>query len=289
MSNKVMNSLAGIVLFHPDMDRLRQNIEAIVDQVHEIVLINNGCENLEAVDDIIGEYTNIALINNAGNIGVAAALKQIMEYAIIHGYDWVLTLDQDSVCFPGLMEAYSRWTDIPDAGIFTCNIIDRNFTVDPCFGEGECIKEITQCITSGSLIRVSAYQETDGFDEQMFIDSVDFDICINMRRHGYKIIRANYNGVLHEVGHGRNVKIIFKDYISYNHPASRQYYMARNHKYLVMKYPDEFNLLKEKIREIRSEVIILMYEDHKFEKLKSRWRGLRDARKMFGRVEDEVR
>ena len=276
-----MKVLAGIVLFNPDIKRLKENIDAIYEQVDSVLLVNNGSDNIDTIRDMIVVYSKIAVLDNGSNLGIATALKKIMDYAVEGGYDWVLTLDQDSVCQPGLINAYSKYYGLDNVGILTCNIVDRNFSVASGFTEGQEYREVLQCITSASLIKVVAYCQTDGFDEKLFIDSVDFDICINMRIHGFKIYKINYNGILHEVGHGRNVKLLFKDYISYNHSPFRQYYMARNHKYLVMKYPDQFSGSKEWIREIRSEAIILLYEEEKIKKLRSRWKGLLDAKKLL--------
>lgn len=274
-----MRILAGIVLYNPDIQRLKDNYLAIAEQVDSVVLVNNGSNNWEKIKDELSQW-NVEIINNEENRGIATALHQIMEFGITIGTDWVITLDQDSVCRPGLIDAYKQWIHLDKAGILTCVIEDRNFSIGSGFAEGEKWKEIKQCITSASFISTEAYENTDGFDEKMFIDSVDFDICLNMRQHGYKIYRINHVGLLHEVGHGKNVKLLFKDYIVYNHSPLRNYYMARNKAYLVRKYPEYFSKVKEVIREVRSEVLILVYEESKIKKIRARWKGLRDVRKL---------
>lgn len=276
-----MKLMTGIVLFNPEIERLKENIDAIYNQVNMVLLVNNGSDNLDKVEELVKDYDRIIIQDNGSNLGIATALKEIMDYAIAQEYDWVLTLDQDSVCQPDLIKTYLKYCEFDKTGILTCNIVDRNFTIETGFAEGNEYREVPQCITSGSLISVLAYRQTDGFDEKLFIDSVDFDICINMRLHGFKIIKINYDGILHEVGHGKNVKLLFKNYIAYNHSPFRQYYMARNHRYLVMKYPNQFSGVKEMIREIRAEIIILFYEKDKIEKLKSRWKGLREAKNLL--------
>ncbi|MBT1173163.1 glycosyltransferase [Bifidobacterium sp. MA2] len=278
MTNELV--LAGIVLFNPEIDRLRANIQAISPQVNTVLLVNNASSNMSEVRTLISDFQNIEVLDNTSNMGVAHALKQVLEYAMEHGYSWALTLDQDSVCYPGLINTYSKFFGLPKVGILTCNIIDRNFAEDNGFASGQQYREISQCITSASLINVDAYKHTDGFDDKLFIDSVDFDICINMRLHGYRIIKVNFDGLLHEVGHGKNVKLLMKDYIVYGHSPFRQYYIARNHMYLVRKYPSQFSVLKEWLREFRDELLIILYDNSKFAKLAKRWRGLHDVRHM---------
>ena len=87
--------MAGIVLFNPNKERLTQNIDAIYPQVDKIVLIDNCSTNGIHIET--RKKIDITLIRNNTNKGIAFALNQIMEYAFGHNFDWVITLDQDSV------------------------------------------------------------------------------------------------------------------------------------------------------------------------------------------------
>lgn len=275
-----MKIMAGIVLYNPNIERLIENIQAIITQVDHVVMVDNCSENFPSVCSTFAHYDNISYINNTSNYGIAFALKQIMEYGQTCNFDWVLTLDQDSVCQPGLINEYLKWANLDKVGILTCNIIDRSFIQETGFDNSTLWRAVKQCITSASLINTLAYSNTDGFNERLFIDSVDFDMRINMRLYGYRIIKINFNGLYHEVGHGRNVKLLTKDYIIYNHSPFRHYYMARNHWFLLEKYPKEFSRPKEMMRELRDELLVLIYEKQKFSKLKSRWKGLLEAKKI---------
>lgn len=273
-----MKTLAVVVLFNPDIGRLKENVNAVVGQVDQVLLVDNGSENLEQVHLAFDAVPKVSFIENGENLGVAAALAIAMDFSKEIGCDWVLTLDQDSVCKPGLVNEYLKYVNMEKVGILTCAITDRNFRSIPGDTElGSEPAEIKQCITSGSFTNVSAYQETDGYDRSLFIDSVDFDICINMREHGFRVVRIPFEGLLHEVGHGKNVSLLGKPYIVYNHGPLRHYYMARNHIILLRKYPNEYSYLLEIIREFRSELLVLLFESQKGAKLMSRWRGIRDA------------
>lgn len=272
--------LAGIVTFNPDIDRLKENIEAISDQVNQVVIIDNASNNLSDIRELLLFYPNIVLVTNDFNYGIAKALNQIMQYAVKYRFDWALSLDQDSVCMEHLIATYKQYIDREDVGMMTCNVVDRNFNLNGIAEKSNEEQEIKDCITSASLIRTEAFKETDGYDEKMFIDSVDFDMCYQLRKSGYKIIRVAYDGVLHEVGHGKNVSLFGKQYVVYNHGPQRQYYMARNQLYLARKHPQELNRWQEYIREVRAQMLVLLYENNKWAKLKARWRGILDARKM---------
>ena len=270
-SNKIC---AGIVTFNPDLSRLNENIESIIGQIDHIVIVDNGSLNFDAIERLCFSK-HIEVIHNTENLGIAEALYQIMDWSIVHRYEWTLTLDQDSVCFPSLIQLYEKYMSLPSVGMLTCLIQDRNFDEEK--EKKTDYIEVNTCITSGSLMNMDAYQKTNGFDRQMFIDSVDFEMCIQLRKAGYKIYRVNETGLLHEVGHGKNVSLLGKKYITYNHSPFRQYYMARNHMYLARKYPDEKKLVKEILREIRSNLLILVYEEQKLQKIRARLKGFWDG------------
>ena len=56
----------------------------------------------------------------------------------------------------------------------------------------------------------------------MFIDKVDFDICYSLRDKGLRIIKIDFDGLLHEVGHGKEISIFGIKKTVFNHPAWRR-------------------------------------------------------------------
>lgn len=115
----------------------------------------------------------------------------------------------------------------------------------------------------------------------MFIDRVDWDICYQLIEKGFKIYRVNYNGLLHEVGKGKNGKLFGKKIVVYNEPPFRHYYIARNNLYLYKKHPDFFSLLGIVKGEVRAWFIILLFEDDKLKKFKARIKGINDYKRML--------
>ena len=268
-----MKILAGIILYNPDIPRLLQNIKEIKEQVDQLICIDNGSTNLTSVRTCLSK--EIEIVELKENLGIAAALNRILEYAAREQFDWFLTLDQDSVCMPKLVDHYRLYTETPKAGILSCVIQDRNFNSEE--KSIETLQEIAECITSASLCNTVAVTTVGGFDEAMFIDSVDFDICRKLKRNGYKIYKIPFTGILHEVGHGKNVRLLWKKRVVYNHSVIRNYYMSRNHIYLAKKYFDEISIYKTLLKELEAELLILLYESEKLKKLHARHIGIRDG------------
>lgn len=274
-----MKVLASITTYNPDLVRLKENINAIKGQVAALLIVDNGSINIQNIKFLLKDEPNIYFYCNKNNMGVATALKQAMDYAIKSKFDWVLTLDQDSVCAGKLVEKYLKFTYVPQVAIMTCNIIDRNMKSNH-FDDDNSYDEIKSCITSGSFMNVEIYKTLPGFDEKMFIDGVDFDICAQVNECGKKIIRIHYDGLLHEIGHGKNVRLLWKMYETYNHAPIRQYYMARNQFYLSQKYPNQFPIFRVLLSEIRICLVILIYEKNRRKKIISRFKGVLDSRKL---------
>ena len=205
-----MKTMAGIVTFNPNLIRLTDNIGMICEQVDKVVIVDNDSNNYSSIKNVTKKYPNVFCIHNRKNMGIAYALNQIMKYAVIEECEWTLTLDQDSVCLPDIIIRFRRWiddTDTSDVGIVTCYNIDRNFGGEGIINpEKIYAREVPECITSGSFVNVKAYQSSDGFDDKMFIGYVDFDFCYNLRRYGYKIMKLNFVGFVHEMGNGTRIK-----------------------------------------------------------------------------------
>ena len=132
------------------------------------------------------------------------------------------------------------------------------------------------CITSASMLNWKAWKDVGGFAEEFFIDAVDFDMCLLLREHGYKIIRTYDTQLLHEVGHSQIRKLFGKEYLVYHHSPLRYYYMVRNGLYLGKRH---HFVVHSTIRAFRQIAMALIYEDRKKEKLtmmaKGFWHAIR--------------
>jgi len=269
-----MAHAAGIVLYNPDINRLEENISSISPQVGELILVDNGSKNIDEINELRAKYQNITYIRNDDNLGIAKALAQIIDKADELGAEWVLTLDQDTVCKADIIERYdsfaSRAKD--NVAIITSKYEDRSVKVD--FGLTKPYEKVDFCITSGAFNNVRCIKAVGGFDEKLFIDMVDYDICYALVRGGYKIIRLNYTGFLHEVGRSVTKRFFGKDIIIFNHSPLRKYYWVRNSIYLKRKYRLG---IKADVRVIKRMVQTVLYENDKFHKLKSMFKGVLDG------------
>lgn len=261
---------AGIVTFNPDIERLRENIHSIINQISILIISDNGSENINEIEELISQYNNIVIIKNYSNIGIAAALNKIFNYAYSSGYQWVLTLDQDSVCPENMVEELYK-NNANNVGIICPLIWDINRKNNVELLDES--KNIKRCITSGALTSVKAWKEIEGFDEKMFIDGVDFDFCDRLILANYLIVEVHKIALKHEIGHISYHKFLMFKVAVKNHSAFRKYYIAKNIVYLDRKNKLRSYPIKTILRLSKQIALVILYEDDKAYKLRNIIKG----------------
>lgn len=265
-----MRILSGIVAFHPDLDRLRENISAICHQVDETVVFDNGSTGLAEA------FPEMTILGDDGrNLGIATALNRLCNYGKENGYDWILTLDQDSVVPTGFVEGFLPYIADERVAILCPAIRDRNYgSMAYDIGPSNSVDEVDACITSGSLLRISAWESIKGFWEDLFIDLVDFDYCWSLKEAGYRILRVNDLVLYHEIGRAKKVMLLGKENVVYNHPPLRCYYMVRNTIAVGKKHHREKQCFRWNLKRI---LLINLFEKDRWNKDKMILKGIRDG------------
>lgn len=265
---------AGIVLYNPDIERLKENVDNIINQVSRVILVNNGAENTEEIEQYLDglEKQKIIYENLNKNKGIAAALNVIVNKCIDYNVNWVMTLDQDTVCNKDIVQKYRKYLKMDNVGQLTCEYIDRNFKNEDKKNKYG-IRKISWCITSAALLNINAWKKVGGFDERLFIDEVDYDICLSMREKGYYIYQIDFIGFVHEIGEGKSKKIGNKIIKTWNHSAFRRYYSTRNAMIVARKH-SEINTIRAFLGVLKHIGIILLFENDKWNKFKAGIKGL---------------
>lgn len=219
---------AGIVTYNPNLSLLSRCILSIKDKVNFIFIVDNGSKSENEIFEIQKNYSNVKVILNRCNKGIAAALNQIAVESKNFGADWFLTLDQDSVCPSNMIDEYKGYINVSDAGILCPSIKLRIHSEKKITKKINTVEEVSTAITSGSLVRVSVWDEVNGFWEYLFIDRVDDDFCYTIRENNYRIIKINNVIMEHEIGQPKQHQFLWIKYYTDSYPDFRYYYIARN-------------------------------------------------------------
>ena len=125
----------------------------------------------------------------------------------------------------------------------------------------------------------------------MFIDYVDYDICIKLKIAGYFIYRINSAFIIQELGKAQvikfiekigkllNVKKIINFSHTYNHSPLRNYYFVRNALFYQSKYKNYIDLNKDRMFVLKWELKKLLLEPKKLAILESIFHGYKDYKK----------
>ena len=290
-----MKVCAGIVLFQPDIERLKENINAIINYVEHIYMVDNCSENIEEIRKCFAEEAKISFILNETNKGIAKALNQLCETAKENGFDYIVTLDQDSVAGVNMVDEMLPF--VTENTAIIAPFVKDDFEADEQKGNDCVFEEITRCNTSGCLTNLKVWEEIGGFDERMFIDCVDFDYCTRALKMDKKVLRVNRAILHHRLGKAKEVRFFVffgkffgieklkKPFYTYNHSPLRTYYYARNILYYIHKHKDFIDMKQERRTYIRWFVLKVFFEEQKLKKLWAIIKGTAHSKKLIEEYE----
>jgi rhamnosyltransferase len=271
-----MVKITGVVIaYYPNLSKLHFNIETYIDHIDKLFIVFNSPVDTEEVNYLQSKYSRIQLIFNEHNFGIASPLNQIANKALNLGYEWLLTMDQDSYFQTSdFFEAFNR-CKIENVAIFSPTPV---FSENLKTGNSDITEEILHVITSGNLLNLEIWKTIGGFEEKLFIDEVDNDYCLKARLGRFKIISFINIPLIHELGEIKDVHFLFKKYKITTRPPIRIYYVLRNNLYLFKKYNKvfpEFVRIRKKIL-IKAFIEILLFSSEKAENCRYAISGIRD-------------
>lgn len=288
---------ASIVTYNPELESLKQNLEALLDQVDVIFIVDNASDNISEIEATVKNLKqfDIVIKKYEVNRGLAYALNEAFILADQYCCEWLITMDQDSSISEGYVEEcinIIKTNNDTKIGIVCPEVRDKN-TYDANNTELQQInrenlsKEVA-CITSGSFTNVKAGIACGGFDNSMFIDQIDYDFCFNLIRDGFSIYKSNKIFINHELGRTERKKFFGLEYLTTNHSSKRLYYIYRNYFILRKKHCKQYEenqevkewFNKQGLRLLYRPVKILLSEKNKIHKLKSIISGVLDGIKI---------
>ena len=230
---------AVVVAYYPGTD-FQNGLDNILHQVDVLVVVDNTSDGpfKKALEARLADVKGIHFVANPTNLGVAAALNQGLNKASQLGCDWLLTLDQDSRCYPDMVQTLLsvKAACVPPPTVIGGNYLDtRNKRMKVPLGTvGEFFDQKT-VITSGCLVEVSSAQSIGGFREDYFIDQLDHEFCLRVRGHGGRVVISRKPVMEHSVGEADGAWLPLLGYLP-NHSVIRKYYVARNSLVTIARY-----------------------------------------------------
>lgn len=291
-----MKKIAGcIVIYYPDKKRLEQVLRSVTPQVDELYIYNNGVLEFDNFrEKIIQQFKiPITFLGDGENKGIAYALNKCCEEAT-NKYEWILILDQDTVCPNSMIKTYEPYLEDPNVAIVCPSIIDTEIANNKwATSTDKEVESVQMCIQSGALYNLNAWKQVGGFDAWMFIDFVDFDYCKKVEINQYTILRCNQVVVNQEFGKREKtlgaslyLKIFNKThiklfkYLSYRNVFSdaRIYYTVRNNIAYIRRYRKYINVKVERKRLFVRIIKRILRSKNKLKVAKAVYKGIAEMK-----------
>lgn len=240
--------VAAVIVSHRPDAALDRVLDAALAQAGRVVLVDNGSG--PAVQDRLAARAaadeRLTLIANPGNAGLAAAQNQGLEAALAGGADWVLLLDDDSVPADAMVATMlATWRTLSDrcrVGLLTPRLTDPEGTLRPRLltargrfdlartplTAGSVVRDGVFAIASGSLVRAGVLRVAGRMDARFFIDYVDVEFSLRLRRAGFEIVGVGDAVLNHRLGEVRTARLFGREKTLSTHDAWRRRMIHRN-------------------------------------------------------------
>lgn len=266
--------LAAVVVWYNPEHNEKDNIKSYLRYIDKLYIVDNSKKE--------NKYENnakIKYIYNGDNLGIATALNIGAKEAIKDKYDWLLTMDQDT-CFKKddvqKIFEYIKTNNVSDVGIVSPWHNTKLHISKPKEKEEYPI----DVMTSGNFLNLDIYKKIGGFRDEYFIDGIDIEYCLRLRKNHYKILRLNDFSIDHNLGNIEYKRFFKKEFLCLNHDYLRVYYRVRNYNYIKEEYYDIAPKFCDILVKVKALIwCIIFYEKDKYKKIRSIWYAKRDFRK----------
>jgi rhamnosyltransferase len=269
---------AVVTAYHPDA-RLAAVVEAALGSCVEVIVVDNTPEGSDSESAAILDE-RVRVLRSGQNHGLAGALN-IGIRRLSDDIDAVLFLDQDSVLTPDVVHALAAHLSDPTIGMATPTPWDeahgKNY--ETFSGRHSEVSDRVFAITSGMLVRRGLLDVVGEFREEFFVDYVDLEYSLRLRRTGARIVQDKRIKLPHSIGERREHRFLFAKVLVTHHPAWRHYWTARNGQILTREQFRHFpgwgvtNMLFI----VRCAVQSALFEDGRRTHVKALLRGFRDG------------
>ncbi|MEL1252631.1 hypothetical protein AAEO57_02485 [Flavobacterium sp. DGU38] len=273
-----MKLAAIVIVYYPNIEDLKINIFSFIEDIDKLIIWDNTPAKDQSHFNLdFPEIRNKTLVFTTGkNEFIAYPLNEAINWCLENGYNYLLSMDQDSLFENGSFRRYVNKIKLNQdfkIAIFGVNPNGQFLT-------RESFLETNWFITSGSIYDVSIIKKIGGFREDYQIDCVDNEICYKVITNGYKVVVDTHCKMNQIYGSPLKSKYGFT---TSGYSPFRTYSILCNHILLWREYPNmlDRNLKRTILKDylIYRFVKIILAEDKKKKKLLALFNGLIDGLK----------
>ena len=271
---------AVIVTFNIEPEILSQQLEQLNPQVNHVCIVDNGSTNpllLETLKEL-EHSSNTNIIFNSQNLGIAQGLNIGVKYALAHSYDFILTLDHDSLPESSMVEKLIKtYNNLKNEKIAIVSPVITDIAIPKKWikPKKNKIQKKEIVISSGSLINANVFKDVGFFYEPLFIYYVDNDFCLRCKEQNWTIYETFSTRLIHREGEKEIYRFFGIPIIYRKYSKSAFFYIARNFFYMFRRYKHyPLFCLSLIYRLFKDFFLILLFDKEKKGKLNALKEGL---------------
>lgn len=286
-------SVALVVVAYRPEQSFAVNMEALRGQFSRVILVDNTEADRPAPSFLTD--STFDFIRNDKNIGLGEALNVGCCRALELGYEWAVTLDQDTELLPGflggMVDAWNVAVPAPmllGSNYFNVARSGTRFTpsIAPLVSDQKTV------ITSGGLTHLPTWKSVGMFRGDYFIDAIDHEFCLRLRQAGYRVAVNRQLGMRQHIGEDTGYASFMTHFLPYRHSTLRKYTGARNATRTLLDYAAREPLwASKKALGLCAELLaIVLFEPNKWARLQAFSLGvLHGFRGKLGAVPQRIR
>jgi len=213
--------VACVIVAYNNGDNIGRLLETFFTQskqLEEIVVVDNASSD-DTPEIVKQKFPQVTLVENASNTGAGGGYAQGLEYAYQKGYEWIWLLDGDSLpqasALEELAKAFASLRPThPRIGILASCPMNpltneryggflwrgRFVALPDALAKSQEPFPVDSTISSGCLVSRSVVKEVGLPRADFFMDFVDHEYNLRVRRNGYEIISVPASTIYHEIG-----------------------------------------------------------------------------------------
>ncbi|MCX8128610.1 MAG: glycosyltransferase family 2 protein [Clostridia bacterium] len=242
-----MKDTAIIILTYNGIKNTIDCIESLKKQTYknyDIVLVDNKSEDY-TVEIVKARFRNVLVIENMENLGYAGGNNVGLSYCISMGYKYVFVINNDITLEPDALEKLIHFSeshnDVCVVGpvnhsffnkeetqfLYSSLLMEKyEFRVYTDAENGRKEYETDYVNGAAMLIKTQVLKDIGLFDDNYFLFWEESDLCLRIRRHGYKCMVLTDSVIYHKES---------ASFSDTNYSPLKNYYLQRNKLYFFKK------------------------------------------------------
>lgn len=177
--------VVGFIVYNPG-DGFLERLRKTVDEGFDIYVFDNSPWESNVRDFCLARK-EIKYLTLGKNVGLGLGMSSICAQAYYEGNSALIFFDQDTVYQPETLSFIENYHVTHEALDATYSAVVFGASSSSMAGDSDCFQDASVAINSGSLFFLKNLKSLGWHNETYFVDGVDYEFCLNSKKHGLKI------------------------------------------------------------------------------------------------------